>query len=160
MKSTNFFAEQFFRLKEALAVREDQDVAAALGMTKAAFSARKTRNSFPETELYALAAKRPDLGLDVDYVLTGITREAQALMDAEQKELERFSDAHPEATFAELRAAASSAKRGATAQRIQLLVNAIAGLRDVEFDAVWTLVQSITQQREALEKAAPKKTAK
>lgn len=70
MQST-FFDQQLSRLKKALEVREDQEAATALGMTKAAFSARKTRGSFPEKELRALAQQRPDLGLDVEYVLTG-----------------------------------------------------------------------------------------
>lgn len=42
-------------------------------MTKAALSARKARGSFPEKELRALAQRRPDLGIDVNYVLTGKT---------------------------------------------------------------------------------------
>lgn len=52
-------------------MKEDQDVATALGMKKAAFSARKTRGSFPDKELLALIAKRPELGLDYDYITTG-----------------------------------------------------------------------------------------
>lgn len=70
MQST-FFDQQLSRLKKVLEVREDQEAATALGMTKAAFSARKTRGSFPEKELRALAQQRPELGIDVEYVLTG-----------------------------------------------------------------------------------------
>lgn len=70
MQST-FFDQQLSRLKKVLEVREDQEAATALGMTKAAFSARKTRGSFPEKELRALAQRRPELGIDVEYVLTG-----------------------------------------------------------------------------------------
>ena len=72
MQST-FFDQQLSRLKKVLEVREDQEAATALGMTKAAFSARKTRGSFPEKELRALAQQRPELGIDVEYVLTGGT---------------------------------------------------------------------------------------
>ena len=82
MKSTYFFPQQLLRLKELLKAKEDQDVATALGMTKAAFSARKARGSFPETELYALAARQPELGIDVPYVLTGITQGATARLAA------------------------------------------------------------------------------
>ena len=70
MQST-FFDQQLSRLKKVLEVREDQEAATALGMTKAAFSARKTRGSFPEKELRALAQQHPELGIDVEYVLTG-----------------------------------------------------------------------------------------
>lgn len=48
---------------------KDGEVAVALGMTKTAFSERKKRGSFPEKELRALAAEKPEI--DVHYVLTG-----------------------------------------------------------------------------------------
>ncbi len=84
MKST-FIDSQLVRLKEVLRVSEDQEVAEVLGMSKAAFSARKKRGSFPEKELRALAQQRPELGIDVEYVLTGGTlsaHERQALEGA------------------------------------------------------------------------------
>ena len=74
----NFFSDSLARLKHGLRVSKDQEVADALGLSKTAFSERKKRGSFPEKELHALAAKRPDLGLDVDYVLSGVT-EAESL---------------------------------------------------------------------------------
>lgn len=61
------------RLKEQVGLHMDKEVGALLGMTEKAFHARKTRDSFPEDKLFALAAKRPDLGIDVNYVLTGET---------------------------------------------------------------------------------------
>lgn len=64
-------ATPFDRLKSALGVREDKEVAAALGMTAAAFSERKRRGAFPRDKLLALQATRPELQLDVDYVLFG-----------------------------------------------------------------------------------------
>ena len=71
MQSTDLFTEQLVRLKHFLNVQEDQEAAEVLGLSKAALSARKTRGSFPAKELRALAQQRPDLGIDVDYVLTG-----------------------------------------------------------------------------------------
>ncbi|NMG48976.1 hypothetical protein GO613_12780 [Azoarcus communis] len=71
MQSTDKFRAQLDRLRTALAVREDQEVASMLGMTKAALSARKARGSFPEKELRALAQRRPDLSIDVEHVLSG-----------------------------------------------------------------------------------------
>lgn len=65
------FEQQLLRLKTMLRMTSDQDVAAALGMSKAAFSDRKRRNSFPADKLYALAATRPDLVIDAEFVLTG-----------------------------------------------------------------------------------------
>lgn len=63
------FDQQLRRLKESLGLKEDQQVAAALGMTKASFSDRKRRNAFPEERVIGLKARWPDL--DVTYVLTG-----------------------------------------------------------------------------------------
>lgn len=71
MKSTINFGEALSRLKVQMGVSEDQEVAEALGLSKAAFSARKGRDSFPEKELRALLNERPELPIDVDYVLTG-----------------------------------------------------------------------------------------
>lgn len=65
------FDHQLLRLKAALGVTSDQAVAAALGMTKAAFSDRKKRGAFPEDKLRALVTLRPDLLIDPTYVLTG-----------------------------------------------------------------------------------------
>lgn len=64
------FEGKLRRLKEALRVREDQDVAAALGMSKAAFSARKARHSFPDDSVLKLQqSTRPNL--NVFFVLFG-----------------------------------------------------------------------------------------
>jgi transcriptional regulator with XRE-family HTH domain len=67
----NFFDEATLRLKQQLNVMEDQEVARSLGLTKNAWAMRKKRGNFPDTELYALSARRPDLNLDVDYILNG-----------------------------------------------------------------------------------------
>lgn len=67
----NDFEQRLLRLKQALHVAEDQEVAEALGMTRAALGDRKRRNSFPEDKLFALMSKRPDLKIDATYVLTG-----------------------------------------------------------------------------------------
>ena len=69
------FKEKLLRLKNELNLEDDKDVAEILGLGVKAFSARKTRNSFPEKELFALMAKRPDLNLDIDYILLGHRRE-------------------------------------------------------------------------------------
>lgn len=65
------FEKILLRLKEQLGVQVDKEVATLLGMTPTAFNARKKRDSFPEDKLLALAARRPELLLDVSYVLTG-----------------------------------------------------------------------------------------
>lgn len=74
----DLFSDSLVRLKHYLRVSKDQEVAEAIGLSKTAFSERKKRNSFPEKELRALAQQRPELGIDVDYVLTGTT-EAESL---------------------------------------------------------------------------------
>lgn len=65
------FGDALLRLKEQLRLHNDKDVALALGMTPTGFNSRKVRGSFPGDRVYALAAKRPDLRIDPDYVLTG-----------------------------------------------------------------------------------------
>lgn len=69
----NSFDEIALRLKQELKLTKDKELAQALGMGARAWSGRKVRNSFPEDKLYALAAKRPELGIDVQYVLTGVS---------------------------------------------------------------------------------------
>lgn len=85
MQSTNSFDAQIGRLKGALQLKEDQEVAELLGMGKAAFSARKTRGSFPADKLRALAQQRPDLNIDVDYVITGVAQAALEMIRAAQE---------------------------------------------------------------------------
>jgi len=89
----NFFDEAALRLKQQLKVTEDKQVAETLEMTGNAWTKRKLRGAFPEKELYTLAAKRPELGLDVDYVLTGISSGARGLPDAARAHLEWAGDA-------------------------------------------------------------------
>ena len=72
----NFFEEAALRLKQQLQVKTDKDVAEALGLSAVAWVGRKKRDNFPEVELYALAAKRPDLKINVEYVLTGRATQA------------------------------------------------------------------------------------
>lgn len=72
------FGALLLRLKEQVGIPTDKEVAALLGMSEKAFHARKTRGAFPEDKLFALAAKRPDLRIDVDFVLTGVSAKQTA----------------------------------------------------------------------------------
>ena len=63
------FEKILLRLKERLGVQTDKEVAAALGLSIKAFTARKMRGAFPEDKLRLLASERPEL--DVDYILVG-----------------------------------------------------------------------------------------
>lgn len=65
------FGEALLRLKQQTQLHSDKAIAELLGLSEKAFSARKTRDVFPEDKLFALAAKRPDLEIDVAYVLAG-----------------------------------------------------------------------------------------
>lgn len=79
----NSFQEKLLRLKNELKISTDKDIAATLYMKPTAFAERKKTNSFPEKELFALKAKRPDLNLDIDYILLGTRREVFEAMEAE-----------------------------------------------------------------------------
>lgn len=89
------FDHQLLRLKQALQVTEDQAVAAALGMAKAAFAERKRRNAFPADKLKALAADRPELKLDVKYVLTGVSDELERRLKAINRTTEIAARLYP-----------------------------------------------------------------
>lgn len=67
----DFFQEATLRLKQQLEVTQDKEVAHFLGLSPRAWAGRKQSNAFPEIELRALAQQRPNLQIDVDYVLTG-----------------------------------------------------------------------------------------
>lgn len=86
----NFFEEATLRLKQQLNVTEDQEAAAVLGLTKHAWMGRKKRGSFPEKELWALVAQRPDLKLDVGYILNGISESHAAPVKSLVEIIDRF----------------------------------------------------------------------
>lgn len=86
----SFFEEATLRLKQQLKVSEDRQVAEILGMTSQAFVMRKKRGSFPEKELWALVAQRPDLKLDVGYILNGISKSHAAPVKSLIKIIDRF----------------------------------------------------------------------
>lgn len=95
------FEKSLLRLKQVLQVSEDQAVAAALGLSKAALADRKRKDSFPVDRLKALAHDRPDLKIDVDYVLSGI--------DLETRETRARYSVGQEAARAELRSGLAAA---------------------------------------------------
>lgn len=88
----DFFSYPLTRLKHALRVSKDQEVAEALGLSKTAFSERKKRGAFPDENLRVLAAKRPELGIDVDYVLTGIRHNKDEAMQRLKLQLQVEDD--------------------------------------------------------------------
>lgn len=76
------FGPVLLRLKEQLGVSTDKEVAAILGLSPTAFNDRKKRGAFPEDKLLALVAIRPELNLDVAYILTGERAVVHAVMGA------------------------------------------------------------------------------
>lgn len=76
--ATNFEAA-LLRLKAALQLQTDKEVAAALGMSATALNDRKKRDSFPEDRVRALAAR---LHFDADYVVTGVAQAALEMIQA------------------------------------------------------------------------------
>lgn len=76
------FERALLRLKERLGVSSDKAVAELLGMGEKALNARKRRDSFPVEKVKALAADRPDLHLDVRYVMTGMTEALDTRLNA------------------------------------------------------------------------------
>ena len=82
------------RLKQALQLKTDKQIAEALGLSQRAWVGRKKSGRFPEEELFALKGKSPELNLDVEYILHGDAMQqyvgAIALSAANQKVLLRM----------------------------------------------------------------------
>lgn len=138
-----FFEEATLRLKQQLKLVQDREVAPILGMTPRAWAGRKKNESFPANELYALAAKRPDLQLDVHYVLTGITGAAQASLDAKEGRIARAADAGM--GFDEIRAM----ERATNPAHVDAIVKLLSACSASELSAVRTLLSSIVGSRGA-----------
>lgn len=79
----NSFKEKLLRLKNELKISTDKEIAAILDMKPTAFAERKKTESFPEKELFALKAKRPELNLDIDYILVGSRKEVFEAIEQE-----------------------------------------------------------------------------
>jgi transcriptional regulator with XRE-family HTH domain len=73
------FEAALLRLKGALQVTTDREVAEALGMSPNALNERKRRDSFPEDRVRALAAK---LHFDAEYVIGGVAQAALEVIEA------------------------------------------------------------------------------
>lgn len=77
------FEKGLLRLKQQLGVSADKEAAELLGLSDKALNARKRRESFPTKEVFALAAQRPELGLDPDWIVTGSSKKIETEGDAE-----------------------------------------------------------------------------
>ncbi|ATE60148.1 helix-turn-helix domain-containing protein [Thauera sinica] len=102
------FDAMMARLKHQLRTVQDKDVALLLGLSPPALAGRKKRGLFPEDKLRALAQRRPDLGIDVEWVLTGESADARLVMLAGELRWRAENDAER----------AHEATRGATAARL------------------------------------------
>lgn len=121
------FEPVLLRLKEQLSVSTDKEVAALLGLGEKAFNARKKRGAFPEDKLLALVAKRPDLNLDVAYILTGDRAVVHAVMGAVRAAadiVERLggTKAERKARSDALMSSVVQASRGAISEEEQLVL--------------------------------------
>lgn len=104
----NFFEEATMRLKQQLGVTQDKEIAEALGLSPQSWAGRKKRNLWPEKEFLALMAKRPDLGLDFDYVTLG---HHSQVFDASAKQAAKTPLTGPDERMAGVFAALSPASR-------------------------------------------------
>lgn len=86
----DIFSEFLNRLKKQVGLSKDKEVADLLGMTTTAFSERKKRASIPIKEVFALAAQRPELGLDPDWIVTGSSKRMETSGDDETSLLQCY----------------------------------------------------------------------
>lgn len=84
------FEKGLLRLKEQLGVPTDKEAADLLGLSDKALNARKRRDSFPIKEVFALAARRPELGLDPDLIVTGTSHKMETAGSREASLLQCF----------------------------------------------------------------------
>lgn len=100
----NNFEEATNRLKTQLRVRDDKEASEALGISATAWAMRKKRDSFPTKEVFALAAQRPDLALDPDWIVTGLSNKMETDGNAEASLLQcyRIMSAHDRKTLVKI----------------------------------------------------------
>ena len=144
--------EQFARLKQVLGATEDKQVAVVLGITPAAYSDRKRRGSFPEDKVLALAARRPDLEIDVHYVLSGerLTERQRAMTASLVRAMEASAIAPEEK--AALRAEMLTVQRTLAAQNARrrwLYEHLIEVLNDCSDETLELVMQLVTRLRAA-----------
>lgn len=89
--ATNFEAA-LLRLKGALQVQTDKDIALLLGMSPTALNDRKRRDAFPVDKVRALALTHH---FDADYVITGVAQAALEVIAA-VREGRPFTQVGPE----------------------------------------------------------------
>jgi transcriptional regulator with XRE-family HTH domain len=78
----NLFSDFMERIKAQAGFSKDKEIAELLGMSTTAFSERKKRDSVPIKEVFELARKRPELGIDPDWIVTGSSKHMEtASMD-------------------------------------------------------------------------------
>ena len=100
----NNFEEATNRLKTQLRVRDDKEASEALGISATAWAMRKKRDSFPTKEVFALAAQRPDLALDPDWIVTGLSNKMETDGNDEDSLLQcyRIMSAHDRKTLVKI----------------------------------------------------------
>jgi hypothetical protein len=168
MADVDFFIGALNRLKESLGVSKDKQVAEALGLTDKAFNARKARKSFPEIDLLALSARRPELKMDVTYVLTG-----ERVSDRDQEVLtltaKTISEMEPEGDGPLHQAHRRAAKMAGTKKLVRQseldkLKNALSDYDDDAFklvmDTALSLAERLPVLREKQAKTGVKKAEK
>lgn len=106
----NIFEEAALRLKQQLKVTEDKQAASALGLTDSAWKMRKQRENFPTKEVFALAAQRPELGLDPDWIVSGSSNRMETvggMGEAHLLQCYRLMNAHDRKAMNKIAAALS-----------------------------------------------------
>ena len=144
------FERATLRLKELVGVQTDKDLAELLEMDVSAFNKRKARGSFPDERLRALAQRRPELGIDVEYVLTGasLTGRQQQLLDAAAQATKGANlSAADEAALQEQVKGARTATAAGNARQRSARVMLEAVLEDCSDETLELIVQIATKLR-------------
>lgn len=84
--SQKVFIEKLERAKECLGSTSDAEFARTIGIPPSTLNSQKKKTKggkFPEDQLFALKVKRPELNLDMDYILLGTRREVFETMEVE-----------------------------------------------------------------------------
>ena len=136
------FEQALLRLKQQVGVKTDKEIAALLGLSASALNTRKKRGNFPETELYALAAKLPDIKLDVGFVLHGDH------LTQDQRRTLQVAAAHPPSSNPDLGADIAGAFLAMNARRKARyleIIDALNSLSDATVDLVLPFLNALYQ---------------
>lgn len=92
MIANTSFDDALLRLKQALRVKNDTDVADKLGLHQSTLAHKKRKNEFPEKQLKEFIDLNPEYEIDYEYIMTGVYSEFAQIKNRLKEELHLKTD--------------------------------------------------------------------